>query len=686
MPPSRIRNATEVDEELSHVPTTESAKPIVIGQTKSLIDMTSLMDLLRHATESSTGVTFVAPAGASKDAIDAKILTYESLLDIAERNSQSIRQFASDHGANIVLIHMESIADNIEMFWSVVKAGLIPAMSTPLSADVDQRQTHLRHLKGLLNHPICLTSKALTEKIPELQVFNIIVKESLVEQQINAPPNASAPINGSPVALMLTSGSTGNAKAVELTVDQIFASIRGKSGNWRSDGDSVFLNWIGLDHVANLVEIHMQAMLHGAQQIHVQASDLLADPMLFLRIIDEYRVNYTFAPNFFLSLLEKDLISSDASAPIHSINLSCLRSIMSGGEANVVETANRLTRRLQDLGAQGQIIRLGYGLTEACAALAYGMLDPDYEAEENHQFASIGKPIDGAKMRVLGDSSTEARAYEVGALEISGPVVFQKYFNNLGATEDAFTPDGWFRTGDRAYTDSFGKFNLVGRSKEVLNINGVKFAPQDIETVLEKANLTNVLASYYAAFPYRKEGGNTEGYCIVYCVKVHDFDTIEQIARISSSLVSARPDWIIPLSQTRLDRSSLGKLSRTKLQAMFVKGVYDDAKIDSTHPLNLYHTGPRQLPQTITQQRVFEVLSQMLDVPEELISTDQTVFELGVTSVSLFRFEKLLRKRFEMGKGEYNFLQKYCSLLQPISFVSPHPRKNAKTSAWQGSQ
>ena len=615
------------------------------------VTMHSLMDLLQASTGSLRGMVFAASSsGVSANSLEATTLTYQSLLDIAERNAWPIRKIAKENGASIVLIHQDTIADNIKMFWSVVRAGLTPAMSTPLSADPQQRLTHIQHLKTLLNDPICLTSEALAAKVTEFQILKIKTKESLAKEQTHTSLDVAEDSSSSIPALMLTSGSTGNAKAVELTAHQMLTSIRGKSENWHSDSNSVFLNWIGLDHVASLVEIHMQAMLHGAQQVHVQASDLLADPTLFLRLIDKHRVNYTFAPNFFLALLEKDLVASGPDVLFHSLDLSCLRSIMSGGEANALGVANRLTARLQDLGARGQVIRLGYGLTEACAAMAYGILDPEYEAEEQHEFASIGNPITGAQMRVRTDSC-EADPYEVGNLEISGPVVFRQYFNNPTATREAFTSDGWFNTGDRAYVDKHGKFNLVGRSKEILNIHGMTFAPQDIETALEKANLNNVLASCYAAFPYRKQHGSTEGYCIVYSAKIQDLDTVEEIARISSSLVAVRPDWIIPLSQSRLDRSSLGKLSRTKIQNMFAQGAYDDVKVDSSHPLNLFRDEPRQVPQTSTQQQVTETLSEMLDLPEYFISTHQTIFELGITSVSLFRFEKLLRRKLQLGSG-----------------------------------
>ncbi len=77
---------------------------------------------------------------------------------------------------------------------------------------------------------------------------------------------------------MLTSGSSGNSKAVCLSHEQIFAAIKGKASVVESDTGNAFLNWVGLDHVAGLIEIHLQAMYLGLDQIHVPAATVIAEP------------------------------------------------------------------------------------------------------------------------------------------------------------------------------------------------------------------------------------------------------------------------------------------------------------------------------------------------------------------------------------------------------------------------
>jgi hypothetical protein len=64
-----------------------------------------------------------------------------------------------------------------------------------------------------------------------------------------------------------------------------------------------FLNWIGLDHVASLVEIHLQVMYLGVGQIHVDTSNVVSNPAIFLTLLSQHKVTRTVAPHFFLARL-----------------------------------------------------------------------------------------------------------------------------------------------------------------------------------------------------------------------------------------------------------------------------------------------------------------------------------------------------------------------------------------------
>ena len=68
--------------------------------------------------------------------------------------------------------------------------------------------------------------------------------------------------------------------------------------------------------------------------------------------------------------------------------------------------------------------------------------------------------------------------------QLGGPSVMKGYLNNPKATENAITPDGWFKTGDIAVVDNEGFFTVVDRQKELIKYKGFQVPPADLEAVL----------------------------------------------------------------------------------------------------------------------------------------------------------------------------------------------------------
>ena len=220
---------------------------------------------------------------------------------------------------------------------------------------------------------------------------------------------------------MLTSGSIGNAKAVSLRHGQILQAVSGKSKCHRTMAEDVFLNWIGMDHVVNLTEIHLHAIYLGAGQVHVQAADLLLNPRAFVDLISLHRVTYTFPPNFFLSSLERSYTHSDR-VHVSTIDLK-LRYLISGGKANPVETSAALTRILRPFGVPPNVIRPGFGMTETCAS--YSLDCPRIDVSKGYGFVSLRFPIPGMNLRITGADGKILGTNENGNLELAGPIVFR---------------------------------------------------------------------------------------------------------------------------------------------------------------------------------------------------------------------------------------------------------------------
>ena len=141
-----------------------------------------------------------------------------------------------------------------------------------------------------------------------------------------------------------------------------------------------------------------------------------------------------------------------------------------------MDICDKLTRMFWHYGAPRSFIRPGFGMTETCAGSIYNANNcPSYDVAQGAEFCSLGECIDGIQMRISRYDGTEASASEIGSLEISGSVVFQGYYNDEKATQEAFTSDRWFKTGDVGLIDSSGRLRLTGRDKDIIVINGYVF-------------------------------------------------------------------------------------------------------------------------------------------------------------------------------------------------------------------
>lgn len=171
-----------------------------------------------------------------------------------QNNSELIRTTQG----RIALLHLGSHADYVIWFWSALAAGAVPVVSTPLPADTMARNRHLKHLRGLLENPLVITTKALRDELDVLGDLRFFIIDNLPPRSNTSVGNLRyqeyvSGCNDNDIAfMMLTSGSTGGAKVVEITQAQVLASLDGKSHMLSTSSEDVFLNWIGFDHVGKL--------------------------------------------------------------------------------------------------------------------------------------------------------------------------------------------------------------------------------------------------------------------------------------------------------------------------------------------------------------------------------------------------------------------------------------------------
>ena len=152
-------------------------------------------------------------------------------------------------------------------------------------------------------------------------------------------------------------------------------------------------------------------------------------------------------------------------------DVSMLRLCVSGGAALPVEVLRGFEA------AFGCAVLEGYGLSETSPVASFS------QADRERKPGSIGTPVEGVEMKVVGDDRNEVARGEVGEIAIRGPNVMKGYWNRPDATAEAIDEDGWFYTGDLARVDEDGYFFIVDRKKEMIIRGGYNIYPREIEEV-----------------------------------------------------------------------------------------------------------------------------------------------------------------------------------------------------------
>ncbi|KAJ5263652.1 Thioesterase [Penicillium angulare] len=646
----------------------------------------NILSLLTQSALSSACIKFY-PKGCNYPPLE---VSYSELLDISSKKAAWLRQQDSFREGSITLIHFKSHLDNIIWFWASIIAGNVPALSPPLVNTSEGRHAHFQHLWRILENPLVLTSESLIrDDFVENDALFVIPVESSAEFDLDCATdpaknrsgishfntnytvesNTRSQLKGI-ATLALTSGSSGHSKAVCLGHEQIFASLRGKLTAAPIPENGCLLNWIGLDHVASLVEMHLLAMFTCVTQVQIQAVEVLSNPLGFLHLLSENKVSMTFAPDFFLARL---LGTLDQIPPgdhcLKDIDLSHLQFLTSGGELNNVDTGFRVIEHLRQLGVKpANLIIPGFGMTEICAGGIFNKNFPAIDKKIMREFGVLGEPVPGLKMRISPLERGNTRALEenkdlerksglineVGQLEVQGPIVFSRYLNDQEATKQSFTSDGWFQTGDLAKIDTQGQLYLEGRLKELININSVKYLPYEIEDAIEAARIPGVEPSFIACFSHRNlESPTSPEMIYVVYQQQYDWDDIKArfnalhaIVRTVVLVTSSRPQ-VLPLPAGCLQKTSLGKLSRPKIRSALVEGKWQEHEHVNEKELAAYRNENLTVPSNKTEEKLVTLFQEALGVDVEM-DVDMPILDTGISSVELMRLKRVVELSFNI--------------------------------------
>ena len=401
---------------------------------------------------------------AFRDLVLGTAVSYRELDEGAGRAAGLLAGYGVSAGARVAIL----CRNRIEFFEVLFACGKLGAILVPLNWRMPAAEMSILVQDAAPAVLLFGTEDACT--VDELAVPNIVkiaLDDDGPEGYANLR-NQSAPVTGRgqwPTHecwyLIYTSGTTGKPKAVIQTYGMAMANYVNIRQAMSIGCGDVTLNYLPLFHTAGINLVTLPTLIEGGEVLVMpdfdlnRVIDLLADATL---------------DTFFAVPAIYQQISLDPR--FDSLDLSQVRSWGCGGAAMPDALLNRYL-------ARGARVCNGMGMTETGPTVF--IMDPEKVAEK---IGSVGKPQLLSSVRIVDAEGRDVADGESGELWFAGPGITPGYWRREDATADAFSSDGWLRSGDIGRCDEDGYFYIVGRIKDMFISGGENVYPAEVENVL----------------------------------------------------------------------------------------------------------------------------------------------------------------------------------------------------------
>ncbi len=282
----------------------------------------------------------------------------------------------------------------------------------------------------------------------------------LVKGQSTSEPVPDEPVMmDDPLAIMYTSGTTGNPKGAVLSHEQTYFKNQQIAIYMGATPDDVIVAQMPLFHSGGLFIVATPALNAGMTMIMRRGFN----PDEFAEDIQTYKGTVVFA----LTTMWKLIL---ATGKLDKIDASSVRCVFGGGERTPPNLSEELSKR-------GLYMQQGFGQTENSAM----MLLP--KEDIFRKMGSVGKPGFFTEVWIADINGNRLAQNEIGEIVAKGPTVMSGYWNMPQATQDAIV-DGVLHTGDLGYMDDEGFFYIVDREKDMYRSGGENVYPAEVEKIL----------------------------------------------------------------------------------------------------------------------------------------------------------------------------------------------------------
>ncbi|TME70546.1 MAG: AMP-dependent synthetase, partial [Chloroflexi bacterium] len=402
--------------------------------------MTEDIGALRRRLRAGTLPDALLPPG--RDVVlrlGGRNVTRDELRTEAEQVAGGLRGLGIATGDRVALYAANSL-EWIAAYLGVQRAGGCVVLMNP-----DYHSAEAQHILGD-SEPALVIADQQRAQI----VTNLGLRTVPVEDLPRGPVPPMPPIDSqSPAAILYTSGTTGRPKGAVIDHGNFLAQGRGALEVWRWTSRDVLVHALPLFHLHGLGMGLHGTLLSGGSAVLVPFT-----PEKVMHELTHGGTMFFGVPSMYQRLC--DWLEQ------HPTDLSHVRVFVCGSAPLPPALFERCTRLL------GQAPVERYGITEGGIVVTNPYDGP-------RQPGRVGHPFPGVEVR-LG---------ELDEVLIKGGQVFTGYWRNPQATAEAFTADGFFRTGDVGEIGDDGTLAIRGRIKELIITGGFNVYPREVELVLE---------------------------------------------------------------------------------------------------------------------------------------------------------------------------------------------------------
>jgi len=437
------------------------------------VSLQTLIDLFKTFEALGDKTAFVNRTGVRR-----LVVSYREFHDLALKMANLLTQGGVTTGDRVLIWGPNS------SWWAIAYWGIIIRGAIAVPVDFMSDPARAESIRGLTKAKVVLQSRFKPERITAAASMLLEDLQYLLEDIQPIGELASAAPEDT-AQLIYTSGTTGNPKGVILSHKNLVANLTQINEQIPIITDRFcFLSLLPLSHMFEQMGGFFTPLYRGATIIYLRT----LKPSAIMKALSEEDIYVIMSVPRLMQLLkttiEREVEEKHLSGVFRQLSQLATRLpkevrrilffpvqkkfgcnftvFVSGGAPLDPESFNFWNN-------MGFTLLEGYGLTECSPVLCVNTM-------ERQVAGSVGPPLPGVQLKIEGK--------EVLA---RGDNVFPGYYENEQASSDAFTQEGWFRTGDLGEIDPDGWLIIKGREKElIVTGSGINVYPDELEAVLNK--------------------------------------------------------------------------------------------------------------------------------------------------------------------------------------------------------